>query len=142
MASSPVVRPTVCVDWDGTCVEYRGWAEYEPGVHGDWLPEAVEALRMIARCCDLVILTARPDADWPEIVRRLAVQDIVARVTDRKPAALAYIDDRAIHYWRREGWGGPLEQLGARLRNGVDGWARVDLCAEEPAMRAEEVGCG
>ena len=122
------VRPTVCVDWDGACVEYGGWQNYKPGKYGKWQRGAVEALRRIARCCDLVILTARPEPEWDKIRQWLCVAGVNGRVTNLKPPALVYIDDRAIghdNWWKTE------DTLAELLWWPDDGWAQVDLFGGE-----------
>jgi hypothetical protein len=129
------VRPTVCVDWDGTCVEYGGWQNYQPGKHGEWKKGAVEALQRIARCCNLVILTARPEPDWEEIQKRLAVAEVSGRVTNIKPPALAYIDDRAIEF---DNWLKTEDTLSEILWWPDDGWAKVDLFGGEGPSEGEE----
>lgn len=126
------VRPVVCVDWDGTLVGYPGWAGYQPHVHGEWLPGAVAALRMIARHCELVVLTARPEDEWPQIEFRLAQERIAARVTNQKPPAVAYIDDRAIPYSEADGWWATLDSLARWLSSGEDGWEPLDLLGDPP----------
>ncbi len=102
-------RPIVCVDLDGVLNEFDGWkgADFfhppRPGAR-----EFLE--RLNARGYRVVVFTVR----WgPHVERWLAhygLSELVWMVTDRKPAAHAYVDDRAICF---EGdFEKTLEQIG------------------------------
>ncbi len=88
-------RPTVCVDLDGvlnTFDEWRGADFFHPPREGarQFLSELQAAGYRV------VILTVR----WHEWVSawlaRNGLADFVDEVTDRKPSAHAYVDDRAV----------------------------------------------
>ncbi len=88
-------RPTVCVDLDGvlnTYDEWRGPEFFHPPRDG--AREFLCALR--ERGYRVVVFTVR----WHEWVRQWletnALSEFVDEVTDRKPPAVAYIDDRAV----------------------------------------------
>lgn len=88
-------KPVVCVDLDGVLNDFDGWkgADYfhEPR------PGAAEFLRSLCEAgYSVVVFTVR----WREHVEAwLARHDLaryVAEVTDKKPPAHVYVDDRAI----------------------------------------------
>jgi hypothetical protein len=105
-------RSMFVVDWDGTCVE-----EVWPGM-GDWLPGAVEALRVLSalgkttiyslRChlYEVDDLTPRAECDVELEVSRIrtkldeaGLEHIEIYPPNRgKPPAKFYIDDRAIAF--------------------------------------------
>jgi hypothetical protein len=88
-------RAIVCVDFNGVLDSYHGWRgpqHFDPPRPG--ARQFLEALE--ARGYDVVIFTTRfPDDVWRWLdVHRL--RDLVRDVTDRKPAAHVFIDDRAV----------------------------------------------
>jgi len=88
-------RPTVCVDLDGVLNLFDRWVSPEH-FHAP-RPGAREFLSVLrARGYRVVVLTVR----WHEWVSRWlqenGMSDFVDEVTDRKPPAVAYIDDRAV----------------------------------------------
>jgi hypothetical protein len=97
------VSTTLAIDFDGVVHGYsRGWVDgsiYDPPVHG-----AREALlRLNAAGYRLVLHTTRVrDVDQAAAVLAWlegnGLDGLFAEVTDRKPLAAAYIDDRAIHF--------------------------------------------
>lgn len=94
---------TLAIDFDGVVHRYsRGWTDgaiYDPPVDG-----AREALlRLNAAGYQLILHTTRVrDEDQRTALNRWlwenGLNGIFAEVTDRKPLAAAYIDDRAIHF--------------------------------------------
>jgi hypothetical protein len=87
--------PIVCVDLNGVLDSYAGWrgaGHFDPPRAG--AREFLEALK--ARGFAVVVFTTRyPDDVW----RWLGEHDLdslVSDVTDRKPAAHVFVDDRAI----------------------------------------------
>jgi len=88
-------RPTICVDLDGVLNvfdEWRGPEYFHPPRQG--AREFLESLRSSGY--RVVVFTVR----WHEWVRDwLAVHELahlVDEVTDKKPPAFAYVDDRAV----------------------------------------------
>jgi hypothetical protein len=84
-----------CVDLNGVLDEYRGWRGSEhfdpphPGARG-----FLDGLR--ARGFEIVVFTTRhPDGVWAWL-REHGLADAIVEVTDRKPAAHVFIDDRAV----------------------------------------------
>jgi hypothetical protein len=88
-------KPTICVDLDGVLNAYDGWKG--AGFFHDPRPGAREFLaRLNTLGYRVVVFTVR----WaPHVQEWLARHDLaryVAEVTDRKPPAHVYVDDRAI----------------------------------------------
>lgn len=103
-------RPTVCVDLDGvlnTFDEWRGPEFFHPPREG--AREFLGALH--ASGFRVVVLTVR----WHEWVRawlgQHGLSELVDEVTDRKPPAHAYVDDRAVCF--RGDFEETLEQIRA-----------------------------
>lgn len=95
-----VRRPSkvVAVDFDGVLHAYRnGWQDgscYDEPVDGTF-----EALRTLSGRYRLVVFTARYDLDavraW---LHEHRLEHFFDDVTNRKPAAVAYLDDRAVRF--------------------------------------------
>jgi hypothetical protein len=89
------MRPIACVDLNGVLDAYTGWRgpdHFDPPRAG--ARAFLDGLR--ARGFDIVVFTARhPDGVWAWL-RDHGLADAVAEVTDRKPAAYVFIDDRAV----------------------------------------------
>lgn len=127
-------RRTLALDFDGVLHSYtRGWTGPVPEDPPE--PGAAEFARRMAETCDLVCLTTRADTGEGGT----AVESWLHRhgfppmaVTDRKPPAVAYVDDRAVRYhagnWeecaRRVAW---LRGLNARRGAGADPLLTPDL---------------
>jgi len=130
---------TVALDFDGVIHRYsRGWQRgviYDPPMDG-----AIEAVRDIMEVESVVVLTARTDLDavcayltghglscvtqddWD---RERAADSILASsvgdsfwndrsrvlVTNRKPAARVYLDDRGVTFTREGGWEQALQDM-------------------------------
>jgi hypothetical protein len=87
--------PIVCVDLNGVLDAYTGWkgpSHFDPPRPG--ARTFLEALR--ARGFDIVIFTTRYEQDVWEWARAHGLADLIAAVTDRKPAAHVFVDDRAV----------------------------------------------
>jgi len=117
-------RRTIAIDFDGVIHRYsKGWnggAIYDPPVEG-----AREALARIHARYEVVIFTTRVNPDmhgsgeqmdlvlaWLERYGFRKGEHFDA-ITHVKPPALAYIDDRALHF---TAWDQALEELGSRYR--------------------------
>ena len=89
---------TVCVDFDGVLAQHR------PGQKniGRPLQAGLDLLRTLKKQgFEIVILTARTEEHWGAIWTFLAVnkvKNLVSDVTNIKPPAVKYYDDRAIHW--------------------------------------------
>lgn len=97
---------TIAIDFDGVIHKYsKGWQDgsiYDEPVDG-----VKEALLELSKEYELVVFTARSDlksvVNW--IAEHLQLGIIV---TNQKPPALAYIDDRGIRFTN---WSKTLEEL-------------------------------
>jgi len=89
------VSPIVCVDLNGVLDSYTGWRgpeHFDPPRTG--AREFLESLA--ARGFDIVVFTTRhPDGVW-EWLERFGLRPLVRDVTDRKPPAHVFVDDRAV----------------------------------------------
>jgi hypothetical protein len=87
--------PIACIDLNGvldTYTGYQGDKHYDPPRQG--ARAFLEALR--ARGFSIVVFTTRyPDDVW-RWLREHRLDDLVADVTDRKPPAHVFVDDRAV----------------------------------------------
>jgi hypothetical protein len=88
-------RPIVCIDLNGVLDAYTGWrgaAHFDPPRAG--AREFLAALRL--RGLRIVIFTTRyPDDVWAWLGEH-GLAPLVDGVTDRKPAAHVFVDDRAV----------------------------------------------
>jgi hypothetical protein len=87
--------PIACIDLNGVLDAYTGWkgaAHFDPPRHG--ARAFLEALR--ARGYRIVIFTTRYEQDVWRWARRHALDDLISAVTDRKPPAHVFVDDRAV----------------------------------------------
>jgi phosphoglycolate phosphatase-like HAD superfamily hydrolase len=87
--------PIVCVDLNGVLDAYTGWRGSE---HFDPpRPGAREFLEALARRgYTVVVFTTRyPDDVW-RWLKEFNLDALVQQVTDRKPAAHVFVDDRAV----------------------------------------------
>lgn len=91
----PSTRRTVCVDLNGVLDTYPGWQGYV-----SWHPPregAADFLRSLNReGFKVVILTVRDPVDARRWLETHGLSAQVAEVTNRKPPAVAYVDDRAL----------------------------------------------
>jgi phosphoglycolate phosphatase-like HAD superfamily hydrolase len=86
---------TVCVDLDGVLNLYDGWkgADYFHPPH----PRAAEFLRaLVARNYRVIVFTIRWAAHVEEWLDRHGLKIYVETVTNQKPVAHVYLDDRAV----------------------------------------------
>lgn len=93
--------PTVAVDFDG--VVHQGPHGLPGKVEGTLVPDAAKGLKALAQGHRIVLLTARTDLDAVQVwLQAQGVMQYISDVTNIKPAAAAYIDDRAFHFenWR------------------------------------------
>ena len=100
---SPRKKKTVCIDLDGVLADY----DHYRGKHivGEPLPGGQEAMMTLHEKYWVVVLSARANKpsgiEWIENwLRQHGIY--FDEVTDRKPPAIAYVDDRAIKFinWR------------------------------------------
>jgi hypothetical protein len=88
-------RPIACVDFNGVLDAYTGWKGAE---HFDPpRPGAREFLEGLGgRGYRVVIFTTRYEDDVWSWLKAYALDQLVSAVTDRKPAAHVFVDDRAV----------------------------------------------
>jgi hypothetical protein len=87
--------PIACIDLNGVLDAYTGWkgpAHFDPPRPG--ARAFLEELH--ARGYRIVIFTTRYEADVWTWARHHALDDLIAAVTDRKPPAHVFVDDRAV----------------------------------------------
>lgn len=89
--------PTVAVDLDGVLHAYHGWKG--PDVMNGLNPGARDFLEALAKGgYTVVVYTSRPVEYVRPWLEEHDLADLVADVTNIKPPAVAYIDDRAIRF--------------------------------------------
>jgi hypothetical protein len=89
------VEPIACVDLNGVLDSYTGWKgadHFDPPRRG--AREFLEALSH--RGYRIVIFTTRFDQDVWAWARTHGLDQLISSVTDRKPPAHVFVDDRAI----------------------------------------------
>ncbi len=88
-------RPIVCVDLNGVLDAYTGWKSPE---HWDLpVPGAGEFLRSLnERGFRVVVFTTRWQDGARSWLEEHGLLQWVSEVTDRKPAAHVFVDDRAV----------------------------------------------
>ena len=85
----------VCVDFNGVLDTYEGWRG--PKHFDGARPGAREFLQALSsRGYAIVVFTTRYAADVWQWLRQHDLDDLVIDVTDRKPAAHVFVDDRAV----------------------------------------------
>ena len=93
--NEPGSRPIACVDLNGVLDTYAGWlgpSHFDPPREG--ARGFLEALT--ARGFDVVIFTTRYADDVWVWLRGHGLDHLVSDVTDRKPPAHVFVDDRAV----------------------------------------------
>lgn len=88
-------QPIACVDFNGVLDSYTGWqgpSHFDPPREG--AREFLEALR--ARGFQVVVFTTRYEGDVWGWLKTYNLDALISAVTDRKPAAHVFVDDRAI----------------------------------------------
>jgi hypothetical protein len=92
---SDVAKPIVCVDLNGVLDTYSGWQgpeHWDPPRDG--AAAFLEALN--GQGFTVVVFTTRWTNDARRWLEEFDLLRFVAEVTDRKPAAHVFIDDRAV----------------------------------------------
>lgn len=91
-------HPVIAVDFDGVLAE-NTWPSPDLGT-----PD-YDAIRLVTHYerqdCEIVIFTARPESHFPRIwkwLERLGLDYAVYDVTNKKPQACLYFDDRAVRW--------------------------------------------
>ena len=85
----------VCVDFDGVLAEYDGWEGAENlGAPREGVAKFLQSINDLGMK-PIILTTRNPDAVLGWLIDH-SMTHLVERITRTKPAALAYIDDRAI----------------------------------------------
>ncbi len=103
-------KKTVAIDFDGVLHTYdKGWQDGE--IYGELVPGAGEILgKLSEQGYRLVVFTTRSDQDSvEEALRRWGVLPYFDEITNIKPIAVAYVDDRAVPF--RGDWGVVLKDI-------------------------------
>jgi len=131
-------RPTLAIDFDGVIHRYsRGWNKGT--IYDEPMPGAIGGLYGLYDAgYDIVIHTTRTDLDavkaWIVLWRNRLFpewESFPFRVTNIKPAAIAYIDDRAIHF---TDWKTLLNEFVSQEDN--DAYKPNDIWEEQEAQDA------
>ncbi len=89
------MKPTVCLDFDGVLNNYT---HYDPNNCFTPRPGAKEFLEKLNENYTVVILTARRFDKVERWLKNYGLRKYVFDVTNIKPPAVAYIDDRGIEF--------------------------------------------
>lgn len=89
------VRPLVCVDLNGVLDSYTGWKH--PDHWDPPRPGATAFLQaLVAHGFDVVVFTTRHRTGVRRWLREHGLLEYVSAITDRKPPAHVFVDDRAV----------------------------------------------
>ncbi len=110
--TKPIIKPILAVDFDGVIHSYElGWNN--GAIYGSPVEGAMQALVELSRDYKLIVLTARPETQFGRIKAWIETHQkagpFAFEVTNVKPPAAAYIDDRAIRF---RDWPQALSELG------------------------------
>jgi len=109
--------PMVCVDFDGVLAQYDGWKG--PDHLGDPIPGIrifLSGLKEMGFC--ITILTTRKTQKVNHWILTHRLADYIDHVTNKKPPAKAYIDDRGICFK------GDFSEVIARLKGFKPWWEK------------------
>lgn len=106
-------KKTVCVDVDGTILEYEG---YEKNKFGKPITSVIDKLKELKeRGISLVLSTARSEDEREALENTLKEHEIIDLFDEihvgEKPIAVAYLDDKAVNVKKLEVWKDDLEEL-------------------------------
>jgi hypothetical protein len=92
-------KKTIAVDFDGVIHQYDGWRD--GSIYGEPIAGSFDAMmKMIHNGFNVVVFSARPaDQIRPWLIEKWPFKMFpVPEVTNQKPIAIAYIDDRAVPF--------------------------------------------
>jgi hypothetical protein len=101
-------RKTLAIDFDGVVHAYSsGW--HGGAIYDDPVQGCAEALRELSKRYELVLFTARGNLDDVHLwLVEHHLRHFFKDITNRKPMAFAYLDDRAVRF---HDWAGALVEL-------------------------------
>lgn len=88
-------KKTIAIDFDGVLNEYKGYDRknlYQPR------KKAKEFLIELNKKYTVIVFTSRLKFDVERWLKKHHLDEYVVRVTNDKPPAFAYIDDRGINF--------------------------------------------
>lgn len=89
-------RPLIAIDFDGVMNKYKGWKGekvlYKPQNN------LLNFIRKVYKDYDITVFTCRDVKSVYEWLEEYNIRDYVVAVTNLKPQAVVYIDDRAIRF--------------------------------------------
>lgn len=106
------VKNTICIDFDGVIHDdYLGF--HDGTLYGDPISGAIDAIKSLSTKYIVIIYTCKANPDRPLVdnktgidliwdwLEKHKIKECVSDITFNKPAALAYIDDKAVRF---ENW--------------------------------------
>jgi hypothetical protein len=93
-------KKTICLDFDG-CIHKYSKGFHDGTVYDEPMEGAFEAIRKLQnKDYEVVILTARPVAQVGQWFLKHWKREygVIPRITNTKPVAIAYVDDKAIRF--------------------------------------------
>lgn len=113
----------ICIDFDGVIHIMKGYDEHYDGwkngkIEGELAPGAKEAIEKLQKTYNVIVFTTRTDLE--SISRWLVINGICGRgiqdiiITNKKPKAVAYIDDKAIRF---ESWDQVMDDINEHIGN-------------------------
>lgn len=93
-----MTKPTVCLDFNGVLDMYSGWVKGGNGTEYPPRPGTQYFLERLSGQYKVVILTAIDPLDVAYWLSLHNLERYIADITNVKPPAVAYIDDRAIQF--------------------------------------------
>lgn len=88
-------KKTIAVDFDGVLNNYKG---YDPKNLGTPRKEAKKFLEVLNKEYTIIIFTSRNHTLVRHWLKEYHLDKYIKNVTNSKPPAVAYIDDRAIRF--------------------------------------------
>jgi hypothetical protein len=91
-------QPTLAVDFDGVIHAYsKGWQGGE--IYDEPVEGCAEALRQLSKRYEMVVFTARHNLeDVHKYLVRHSIRHHFKEITNRKPQAEVYLDDRGLKF--------------------------------------------
>jgi hypothetical protein len=91
------MKSTIAIDFDGVLADYNGWkGEANMGPPRPGVREFLEALQSLGE--EVVVFSTRPEHLIEAWLQRFGFSPLVAKVTNVKPRARVYLDDRAVTF--------------------------------------------